>query len=163
MGREKLPLTFYRPFMCLVVYWLFFYLFLLYLNLNIWGGLKRLPLASAVSQYRRIFWFSLISHCWKLRGGKQCNSQFWRDEIMTMLCTGTRSRGQIYFKWHDHRTWARKTLLRRPAPRTLLAMTISRFPSCVLLALSWNTNENPSTDKLSLATNFMSLHVCPSC
>ena len=28
----------------------------------------------------------------------------------------------------------------------------SRFPCCVLLALSWNTtNENPSTDKLSRA------------
>ena len=25
----------------------------------------------------------------------------------------------------------------------------SRSPCCVLLALSWNTNENPSTDKLS--------------
>ena len=30
----------------------------------------------------------------------------------------------------------------------------SRFPCCVLLALSWNTtNENPSTDKLSKAIN----------
>ena len=30
----------------------------------------------------------------------------------------------------------------------------SRFPCCVLLALSWNTtNENPSTDKLSRAIN----------
>ena len=29
----------------------------------------------------------------------------------------------------------------------------SRFPYCVLLALSWNTNENPSTDKLSRAIN----------
>ena len=29
----------------------------------------------------------------------------------------------------------------------------SRFPCCVLLALSWNTNENPSTDKLSRAVN----------
>ena len=28
----------------------------------------------------------------------------------------------------------------------------SRFP-CVLLALSWNTNENPSADKLSRAIN----------
>ena len=27
----------------------------------------------------------------------------------------------------------------------------SRFPCCVLLALSRNTNENPSTDKLSRA------------
>ena len=37
----------------------------------------------------------------------------------------------------------------------------SRFPCCVLLALSWNTttNENPSTDKLSRANNlwFLSL------
>ena len=33
----------------------------------------------------------------------------------------------------------------------------SRFPYCVLLALSWNTttNENPSTDKLSRAINYM--------
>ena len=30
---------------------------------------------------------------------------------------------------------------------------LSRFPCCVLLALSWNTNENPSTDKLSRAIN----------
>ena len=31
----------------------------------------------------------------------------------------------------------------------------SRFPWCVLLALSWNTtNENPSTDKLSRAINY---------
>ena len=30
----------------------------------------------------------------------------------------------------------------------------SRFPCCVLLALSWNTNENPSTDKLSRAINY---------
>ena len=29
----------------------------------------------------------------------------------------------------------------------------SRFPCCVLLVLSWNTNENPSTDKLSRAIN----------
>ena len=29
----------------------------------------------------------------------------------------------------------------------------SRFPCCVLLALSWNTNENPSTNKLSRAIN----------
>ena len=36
--------------------------------------------------------------------------------------------------------------------------TCSRFPSCVLLALSWNTiNENPSTDKLSWAINY---HTC---
>ena len=28
-----------------------------------------------------------------------------------------------------------------------------RSPCCVLLALSWNTNENPSTDKLSTAIN----------
>ena len=32
-------------------------------------------------------------------------------------------------------------------------ITSSRFPICVLLALSWNTNENPSTDKLSRAIN----------
>ena len=30
---------------------------------------------------------------------------------------------------------------------------ISRFPCCVLLALSWHTNENPSTGKLSRAIN----------
>ena len=30
---------------------------------------------------------------------------------------------------------------------------LSRFPCCVLLALSWNKNENPSTDKLSRAIN----------
>ena len=30
---------------------------------------------------------------------------------------------------------------------------ISRSPCCVLLALSWNTNENLSTDKLSRAIN----------
>ena len=30
----------------------------------------------------------------------------------------------------------------------------SRFPCCVLLALSWNTNENPSTDKLSRAIKY---------
>ena len=29
----------------------------------------------------------------------------------------------------------------------------SRFPCCVLLALSWNTSKNPSTDKLSRAIN----------
>ena len=29
----------------------------------------------------------------------------------------------------------------------------SRFPCCVLLALSWNTNANSSTDKLSRAIN----------
>ena len=32
----------------------------------------------------------------------------------------------------------------------------SRFPCCVLLAASWNTNENPSTDKLSRAINYFS-------
>ena len=31
----------------------------------------------------------------------------------------------------------------------------SRLPCCVLLALSWNTNENPSTDKLSRAINYI--------
>ena len=34
-------------------------------------------------------------------------------------------------------------------------ITSSRFPICVLLALSWNTNENPSTDKLSRAINYL--------
>ena len=29
----------------------------------------------------------------------------------------------------------------------------NRFPCCVLLALSWNANENPSTEKLSRAIN----------
>ena len=38
--------------------------------------------------------------------------------------------------------------IRRPTPLP------SRFPYCVLLALSWNTNENPSTDKLSRAINY---------
>ena len=33
-------------------------------------------------------------------------------------------------------------------------MIVSRFPCCVLLALSLNTNENPSTDKLSRAINY---------
>ena len=33
----------------------------------------------------------------------------------------------------------------------------SRFPCCVLLALSWNTNENPSTDKLSLGQSTICL------
>ena len=28
---------------------------------------------------------------------------------------------------------------------------LSRFPCCVLLALSWNTNENPRTDKLIMS------------
>ena len=31
----------------------------------------------------------------------------------------------------------------------------SRFPCCVLLVLSWDTNENPSTDKLSRAINYI--------
>ena len=31
-------------------------------------------------------------------------------------------------------------------------VTASRFPCCVFLALSWNTNENSSTDKLNRAT-----------
>ena len=30
----------------------------------------------------------------------------------------------------------------------------SRFPCCDLFVLSWNTNENPSTDKLSRAINY---------
>ena len=30
----------------------------------------------------------------------------------------------------------------------------SRFPCCVLLALSWNTNKNINTDKLSRAINY---------
>ena len=30
----------------------------------------------------------------------------------------------------------------------------SRFAGCVLLALSWNTDENMSTDKLSKAINY---------
>ena len=37
-------------------------------------------------------------------------------------------------------------------PRAQLASQCNRskrFPSCVLLAFSWNTNANPSTDKLS--------------
>ena len=28
------------------------------------------------------------------------------------------------------------------------------FPDCVITALSWNTNENPNTDKLSRAINW---------
>ena len=40
----------------------------------------------------------------------------------------------------------------------------SRFPCCVLLALSWNTtNENPSTDKLSKAITFRLAHFMPPC
>ena len=35
----------------------------------------------------------------------------------------------------------------------LFQVTIIRFPCCVLLVLSWNTNENLSTDKLSWAVN----------
>ena len=34
----------------------------------------------------------------------------------------------------------------------------SRSPCCVLLALSWNTNEYPSTDKLSRAINYSLMH-----
>ena len=35
-----------------------------------------------------------------------------------------------------------------------LTVYTSRFPCCVLLALSWNTaNKNPNTDKLSKAIN----------
>ena len=33
------------------------------------------------------------------------------------------------------------------------ALAFSRFSCSVLLVLSWNTNENPSTDKLSRAIN----------
>ena len=38
----------------------------------------------------------------------------------------------------------------------------SRSPCCVLLALSWNTNENPSTDKLSRAINYSTHQQLPS-
>ena len=40
----------------------------------------------------------------------------------------------------------------------------SRFPCCVLLALSWNTtNGNPSTEKLSLAINYVPhFDLCPT-
>ena len=41
----------------------------------------------------------------------------------------------------------------------------SRFPCCILLALSWNkTNKNPSRDKLSRAINYVEtdpLFDCP--
>ena len=40
------------------------------------------------------------------------------------------------------------------SPLLFLLIEISRSPCCVLLALSWNTNENPSTDKLSRAINY---------
>ena len=36
----------------------------------------------------------------------------------------------------------------------------SRFPCCVLWALSWNKNENPSTDKLSRAINYLKRAFC---
>ena len=35
----------------------------------------------------------------------------------------------------------------------------SRFPCCVLLALSQNTNENPSTDRLSRAINYQKAQI----
>ena len=42
-------------------------------------------------------------------------------------------------------------------------IAISRFPCCVLLALSWNTtNENPSTDKLSRAINYIAMRYAVS-
>ena len=34
-----------------------------------------------------------------------------------------------------------------------ISIVTSRFPCCVLLALSWNTNENPNADKLSRTIN----------
>ena len=37
--------------------------------------------------------------------------------------------------------------------------TRNRYPCCVLLALSWNTNENSSTDKLSRAINYIFLWI----
>ena len=36
-----------------------------------------------------------------------------------------------------------------------LPLVDSKFSCCVLLALSWNTNENLSTDKLSRAINYL--------
>ena len=48
-------------FCCILVVFTCFCCILLYFNLNIWSGLQRLPPASAVSQYRRILWFSNLS------------------------------------------------------------------------------------------------------
>ena len=39
-----------------------------------------------------------------------------------------------------------------------LQCQVSRFPCCVLLALSWNTNENPSNDTFSI--NYIQGGVC---
>ena len=45
-------------------------------------------------------------------------------------------------------------LLSTNTKKDKIIISTSRFPCCVLLALSWNTtNENPSTDKLSRAIN----------
>ena len=43
-------------------------------------------------------------------------------------------------------------------------LTCSRFPCCVLLALSWNTtNENPRPDKLSRAINQLTCETLTAC
>ena len=42
----------------------------------------------------------------------------------------------------------------RSLQKQILQCNSSRFPCCVLLALSWNTNENPITDKLRRAIDY---------
>ena len=71
-----------------------------------------------------------------------------------------------FVKTENERRWDNRTLFRSvlvlaasfniyvaPQNMFLLPSWCSRFPCRVLLVLSWNTNENPSTDKLSRAIN----------
>ena len=55
-----------------------------------------------------------------------------------------------YFPLHVHCSCS---LYMFSSDSTTISLVSSRSPCRVLLALSWNTNENPSTDKLSRAIN----------
>ena len=67
---------------------------------------------------------------------------------------------------HNSHAWytlPKKMVLQIPRPHLLSTVTIeaSRFPCGVLLVLSWNTtNENPITDKLSWAINYIEANSC---
>ena len=92
------------------------------------------------------FFYREMILSWSGSGGKGwIFCQFYEGYFSHMYSTQTHD--TPHFQDHPYVI----LLTSQPSEREILS---SRFPSCVLLALSWNTtNENPSADKLSRALN----------
>ena len=74
---------------------------------------------------------------------------------MAMICTAPSRFAfiNILYDYNINTQHFKSRLVTMGSQSGHLGWCVSRFPCCVLLGLSWNTNENPSTDKLSRAIN----------